>query len=154
MNVFLSDEQDRPVDAVSLRNFAVRVLEEEGYAADTELAVVLVGAKQMTDYNERFMDRKGPTDVLAFPIEDLVAGSAPRRLRDEPPVALGDVFLCPEEIEARARAEGFVYDDFLHLLLAHGILHLLGYDHDDDTTADAMEKREDELLALIGRSLG
>jgi len=154
VNVFLSDEQDRPVDAVSLRNFAVRVLEEEGYAADTELAVVLVGAKQMTDYNERFMDRKGPTDVLAFPIEDLVAGSAPRRLRDEPPVALGDVFLCPEEIEARARAEGFVYDDFLHLLLAHGILHLLGYDHDDDTTADAMEKREDELLALIGRSLG
>jgi len=153
VNVFLGDEQDRPLDAISLRDFAVKVLEAEGFAADTELAVILVGAQQMAEYNERFMDRQGPTDVLAFPIEDLEAGSAPRRLREEPPMALGDVFLCPEEIEKRAAVEGFAYDDFLHLLLAHGILHLLGYDHDEDGRADAMERREDELLALIGRTL-
>ena len=153
MNVFLSDEQDLPVDAASLRGFAVTVLEAEGFAPDTELAVMLVGTQQMADYTERFMDRKGPTDVLAFPIEDLEAGKAPRRVRDEPPVILGDVFLCPAEIAVRARAEGFDFEDFLHLLLVHGILHLLGYDHDDDERAEAMERREDELLGLIGRSL-
>lgn len=153
MRVFLSDEQDRPVDAASLRGLAVAVLEAEGFASDTELAVMLVGPEQMSEYNERFMDRSGPTDVLAFPLEDLQAGSAPRRLRGEPPVTLGDVFLCPSEIELRAGREGFEYDDFLHLLLVHGILHLLGYDHDDDERADAMEQREDELLALVGRSL-
>jgi probable rRNA maturation factor len=153
VNVFLGDEQDRPVDAASLRDFAARVLEAEGFASDTELAVMLVGADQMTEYNERFMDRHGPTDVLAFPLEDLMPGAAPRRVPGQPPVALGDVFLCPVEIEARAGREGFAYDDFLHLLLAHGILHLLGYDHDDDGHADVMERREDELLALIGRSI-
>lgn len=153
MNVFFSDEQDRSVDAASLRDFAVKILQAEGFPGDTELAVILVGAQQMAGYNERFMDRKGPTDVLAFPLEDLEAGAAPRRLRDEPPVTLGDVFLCPTEIEARAQAEGFEFDDLLLLLLAHGILHLLGYDHDDEVRADVMERREDELLAEIGRSL-
>ena len=153
MNVFLSDEQDHPVDAASLRGFAVAVLEAEGFAADTELAVMLVGREQMAEYNERFMNRSGPTDILAFPLEDLEPGKAPRRLPDEPPVTLGDVFLCPAEIAVRAEAEHFIYDDFLHLLLAHGILHLIGYDHDEDARADAMEHREDELLALIGRSL-
>ena len=153
MNVFLSDEQDRPANAASLREFAVKVLDAEGFASDTELAVMLVGLEQMTEYNERFMERKGPTDVLAFPLEDLQPGTAPRPLPGEPPVTLGDVFLCPAEIEVRAAREGFAYDDFLHLLLVHGILHLLGYDHDDDERADAMEQREDELLALIGRSV-
>jgi len=153
VKVFLSDEQDLDVDASSLRAFAVAILDAEGFAPDTELAVILVGREQMTEYNERFMERSGPTDVLAFPLEDLQPGSAPRRLRGEPPVTLGDVFLCPAEIEDRAHREGFAFDDFLHLLLVHGVLHLLGYDHDADDRADAMEKREDELLALIGRVL-
>ncbi|HEX5631302.1 MAG TPA: rRNA maturation RNase YbeY [Acidimicrobiia bacterium] len=43
------------------------------------------------------------------------------------------------------------YDDYLHLLLVHGMLHLLGYEHDDDSAAEAMERRENELLAAIGR---
>ncbi len=153
MNVFLTDEQDVPVDTASLHAFAVGVLEAEGFPPDTELAVMLVGVDQMAEYNKRFMDRTGATDVLAFPLEDLQAGSAPRRLPGEPPIALGDVFLCPSEIVSRARSEGLDFGDFVHLLLAHGILHLLGYDHGDDTTADVMERREDELLAMIGKKL-
>jgi probable rRNA maturation factor len=154
VNVFLSDEQDRPVDAHSLRGFAETVVGSEGYAADTELSVILVDRDQMSEYNRRFMGRSGPTDVLAFPLEDLVAGETPPRLAGEPPVVLGDVFLCPIEIEERSRAEGVDFDGFLHLLLAHGILHLLGYDHQDDPAADAMERREEELLALIGKTVG
>jgi probable rRNA maturation factor len=154
VNVFFSDEQDQPVDAHSLRAFAESVVAAEGYAPDTELAVILVGPEQMAEYNQRFMERTGPTDVLAFPLDDLIAGKVPPRFRDDPPVVLGDVFLCPSEIAKRAAGEGIPFDDFMHLLLAHGILHLLGYDHEDDDTADAMERREDELLGLIGRSIG
>jgi len=153
VNVYLTDEQDREGDTSSLHSFAAGVLEAEGLPADTELAVMLVGAEQMAEYNKRFMDRTGPTDVLAFPLEDLEPGAAPRRLPGEPPIALGDVFLCPSEIADRADREGFAFDDFLHLLLAHGILHLLGYDHDEDVKAEMMERREDELLAMIGRRL-
>jgi probable rRNA maturation factor len=153
VNVFLSDEQDLAADIESLRSFAERVLEEEGFPPETELAVYLVTGEEMTGYNQRFMDGKGPTDVLAFPIEMLQPGVAPRLAPGEPPLNIGDVFLCPAEIERRARTENFPYDDFLHLLLAHGILHLLGYEHDDEGAARLMEDREDQLLALIGRAM-
>ena len=152
MNVFVSDEQSHPADGGSLRAFAIRVLEEERLPVGTELAVYLVGPTEMAGYNKQFMDRDGPTDVLAFPIEALAPGEPPQVLPGEPPIAIGDVFLCPPEIDRRAAEERIPYDDFLHLLLAHGILHLLGYEHDDDASAEAMERREDELLAMIGRA--
>ena len=118
MSVFFSDEQDRPVDAPSLRAFAGTVVSAEGYGPATEVSVILVERDQMAEYNKRFMGRSGPTDVLAFPLEELVAGEVPSRLSGEPPVVLGDVFLCPAEIEERARREGIDGDAFLHLLLA------------------------------------
>lgn len=149
--MFLSDEQGHQADTGSLRTFAGRVLEEEGYPVETEVAVYLVDAIEMAGYNERFMDRKGPTDVLAFPTEALVPGSPPRATPGEPPLNIGDVFLCPAEIVKRAAQQNVPYDDYIHLLLVHGMLHLLGYEHDDDTAAAAMERREDELLAAIGR---
>jgi probable rRNA maturation factor len=152
VNVFFSDEQGHPADGESLRSFAERVLVAEGFPIETEVAVYLVDALEMTTYNERFMDRKGPTDVLAFPTETLVPGDPPRPVPGEPPLNLGDVFLCPVEVARRARDENIPYDDFMHLLLAHGMLHLLGYEHDDDAAGEAMERREDELLGLIGRS--
>ena len=152
MNVFFSDEQGHPADGESLRTFAARVLAAEGYPADTEVAVYLVDAVEMTMYNERFMDRKGPTDVLAFPTEVLMPGDAPRAVPGEPPINIGDVFLCPVEVARRAAEEGIPYDDFIHLLLVHGMLHLLGYEHEEDEAAEIMERREDELLEMIGRS--
>jgi probable rRNA maturation factor len=152
VNVFFGDEQDRPVDGSVMLDFAERILRAEALPESTEMAVILVGRDQMADYNERFMDRKGPTDVLAFPVEDLSPGQIPRLAPGDPPLNLGDVFLCPVEVDARARSEGFDPDSFQYLLLAHGILHLLGYDHADDVQAELMERREDELLALIGRT--
>jgi probable rRNA maturation factor len=151
VNVFFSDEQEQSVDGGLLLRFAERVLGEEGLPDATEMAVLLVGAEQIADYNERFMGRSGPTDVLAFPVEDLEPGHIPHLTPDEPPLNLGDVFLCPSEVFSRADAEGFDREDFLFLLLAHGILHLLGYDHADDDEATRMERREDELLDLIGK---
>lgn len=152
MNVFFSDEQGHPADGESLRGFASRVLTAEGYPVDTEVAVYLVDAVEMAIYNKRFMDREGPTDVLAFPTETLTPGDPPRPVVGEPPLNIGDVFLCPVEVDRRAANENIPYEDFMHLLLVHGMLHLLGYEHEDDAAADRMERREDELLEMIGRS--
>lgn len=152
MNVFFSDEQDEPIDGAALRRFAVFVLGEEGLPPDTEVALVMVGPEQMAEYNRLFMNRKGPTDVLAFPVTELTPGNVPARMANDPPVALGDVFLCPEVIKDHADKEGRVFDDWMHLLVAHGILHLLGYDHDDDRAAEQMEQRERELLVGAGRT--
>jgi probable rRNA maturation factor len=153
VNVFVSDEQDEPLDAAGLRRFAQRVLEAEELPAGTEVAIIYVAAAQIAEYNRRFMGREGPTDVLAFPLEDLRPGEIPAPVANEPPLALGDVFLCPEEIRRRAADAGIAYEDFLYLLTVHGILHLLGYDHSDDEAAGLMERREEELLALAGRRL-
>jgi probable rRNA maturation factor len=72
-------------------------------------------------------------------------------MANDPPLSLGDVFLCPAEIRRHAADEEVPFEDYLYLLAVHGILHLLGYDHGEDEGADAMEMREQELLAMIGR---
>ena len=147
MNVFFSDEQDEPVDAGALRALSEQVLEAEGLPEGTEMAMILVGPEQMAGYNEQFLDRSGPTDVLALPLLHLVPGHPPRRVANEPPIALGDVFLCPDYITRRAEAESLDPADYdLRRLAVHGILHLLGYDHHEDGAAEQMERREDELL--------
>lgn len=153
MTVFLSDEQDEPADLEGLKVTAEGTLRAEGLPEGTELAVMLVTPDQIAEYNSRFMGRSGPTDVLAFPLEDLEPGSVPTLRANEPPLALGDVFLCPAEIDRRARSEGIDTEAFLFLLLVHGILHLLGYDHHDEESAKRMESREDEILTSLGRRL-
>jgi len=151
VSVFLGDEQDEPVDAAGLRHFTSLVLEAEGLPPGTEMAVILVSPSQMARYNREFMDREGPTDVLAFPLQDLEPGRAPAHTANQPPLSLGDVFLCPAEIRRHAATEGVPFEDYLYLLVVHGVLHLLGYDHGDDAEADLMERREEELLEMIGR---
>jgi probable rRNA maturation factor len=153
VNIFFGNEQNEPVDETAMRRFARVILEAEGFPVGTEMAVILVDAVQMAEYNRRFMDREGATDVLSFPLADLEPGAIPVPVANDPPLALGDVFLCPSEIAGHAAAEGVDFQDFLFLLLAHGILHLVGYGHDDDGSAELMEDRERELLALEGRQL-
>jgi probable rRNA maturation factor len=149
VNVYFSDEQDRPVDGDSLRALAERVLVAEGLPLETEVSLMLVGPEEMASYQERFMGRSGPTDVLAFPLVELLPGSAPRRVANEPPIALGDVFVCPSVVASRITEEGLDSEDYgLERLVVHGILHLLGYDHADDHSAETMERREDELLGM------
>ena len=150
MSLFIGDEQDEPVDAESLRELAAGVLAAEGLPADCELALMLVSPGQIAEYNRQFMDREGPTDVLAFPLQELEPGRVPPPVANEPPLSLGDVFLCPAQIKRHALEERVDFEDYLCLLAVHGILHLLGYDHDERRSARRMEKREEELLKMIG----
>ena len=151
MNVFLADEQDEPISSGLLRSLAVGVLEAEGVPEGTEMSLVLVGVDEMQQYNERFMGRHGATDVLAFPLEHLHPGQRPALEPNGPPLNLGDVFICPRVVRSNASGAGVPFGDELSLMVVHGILHLLGYDHFDDSEAAAMEAREAELLAKAGR---
>jgi probable rRNA maturation factor len=125
------------------------VLEEEGLPPETEVAVVLVGPKEMADYNERFMNRRGPTDVLAFPLEEFRPGRPPVAEPNGPPLNLGDVFICPSVVRDNSEAAGVAFDDEMALMVVHGLLHLLGYDHTRDEDAKRMELRERRLLELV-----
>ena len=101
---------------------------------DAELAIVLVDEAAMEQLHVQWMDEPGPTDVLSFPMDELRPGT-----EDEPTPAglLGDIVLCPQVAEARPRPPATRTLDELLLLTAHGLLHLLGFDH-----AEPEEERE------------
>jgi probable rRNA maturation factor len=151
VSVFLADEQDDPIDAEPLRRLAELVLEEERFPADTEVTLLFVGEDQIATYNDRFMHREGATDVLAFPIEHLKPGLVPQRRPGGPPLNIGDVVIAPAYVQAQAEATGVSFNDDLSLMVVHGLLHLLGYDHQDDEEAERMEQRERQLLARARR---
>jgi probable rRNA maturation factor len=150
VSVFLADEQGVPVNLDRLRRLAELVLAEEGYPTETELTVLLVSEDEMAAYNERFLERSGPTDVLAFPVEELMPGVVPDQDSNGPPLIIGDVIVAPGYVGRQAEENDVEFEDEMALMVAHGILHLLGYDHIDDADAEMMERREVELLVLVG----
>lgn len=152
MNVFLSDEQSIPTDTAGLRTLAEHVLRFERYPAETEVTIMLVTDEVMADYNARFMEREGSTDVLAFPLDEHRPGTPPVVRQGSPPVTLGDVIIAPDHVGRQAGAAGVEFGDEMALMVVHGILHLMGYDHADDPTAERMEGRERAILDDVGIS--
>ena len=151
MSVFLADEQSFDVRTEDLRNLAQLVLSEEGYPESTELAILLVSEQEMAGYNQRFLERDGPTDVLAFPVESLLPGVVPDIDPHGPPLVAGDIIISPRYVERQAGSFGVGFDDEMALMVTHGVLHLLGYDHETDSEAEHMEQRERDVLAKVGR---
>jgi probable rRNA maturation factor len=117
--VLVDDRQDLPVDRGGLVALAEAVLRGEGLAA-SELSVSFVTEEEMAELHERYLGEPGPTDVLAFPLDEV----------DEEGVRiLGDVVICPA---VAARNNPADPGSELRLLLVHGILHLLGHDHEEE----------------------
>lgn len=152
MSVFLADEQSEPVESEELRSLAELVMSEEGYPETTEVAILLVSENEMTQYNQRFLEREGPTDVLAFPVESLIPGVVPDLDPHGPPLIAGDVIIAPAYVRRQAESHDVAVEDEMALMVTHGILHLLGYDHETDEQANHMEQRERDLLAKVGRT--
>ena len=155
VQVFGADEQDAvAVDVMRWVQLAQLVLREERVAAEMELSVLFVDEATIIDLNERYLDGVGPTDVLAFPLDEAPPpGGHPLDpggpgAPDDPdiPLVLGDVVVCPTVARAQAEAGGRSFDDELALLVVHGVLHLLGYDHAEPEDEATMQRREAEIL--------
>jgi probable rRNA maturation factor len=145
------DEQDEPAPVDDLIRLAEIVLKSEGLDDAATVAISLVDEPTIAELNESHLGMIGPTDVLSFPIEDAVPGEPPLPNADGPPTQLGDVFIAPSVVRINAERNEVLYEDEMALMVVHGLLHLLGWDHVDDKDAEAMEKREAELLKLVGR---
>jgi probable rRNA maturation factor len=148
IEVIVTDEQrDHAVDTTRLSALAKATIAEMGLSGEVELALAFVDAARITTLNEELLGHVGPTDVLSFPIEDAPLNEG---TSTELPLLLGDVVICPAVAAANAPEHAGSYEDELSLLVVHGILHLLGMDHEDDAEAEEMERRERELLARHG----
>lgn len=152
MSVFLANEQNVAVDTSELREIAAWVLAKEGYPVETEATILLVNDDEIAGYNRRFLGRDAPTDVLAFPLEELVPGVVPDVESHGPPMMVGDVVVAPSYVRRQASSFDTTFEDEMALMVTHGVLHLLGYVHDDEDEAARMEERERELMAHFGRT--
>jgi probable rRNA maturation factor len=132
--ILISNRQDRQLDEEGLRGLARRTLRGEGIER-AELSLSFVGGAEMTELHERFMDEAGPTDVLSFPLDDLDENEERDGVR-----LLGDVVVAPREAERNNPADPGAE---LRLLVVHGILHLLGYEHEEDGARTRMWERQE-----------
>jgi len=159
LSVFVADEQeDVAIDTERWAALVTRVLEAEGFEGDVELSLSFVGEAHIADLNESYLGHTGPTDVLSFPLDgvedipDLVPGGlspSPGGVPFDPddvPIMLGDIFVCPAVAQRQAPTHAGTFDDEVALLVVHGVLHLLGFDHAADDERAQMQARERELL--------
>jgi probable rRNA maturation factor len=116
----------------------------EFFAARAEISVVLADDSFVRDLNRDHRGHDRPTNVLAFPGETGDVGPS------DAPCLLGDVVLAYGVVAGEANARGLALRDHVSHLVVHGVLHLLGYDHETDDEASVMEAREVEALARIG----
>ena len=144
MTIEVVNESDVDVDIDALGSQARFVLDRLRIHPQAELSVVLVDEAAMSDLHVRWMNEPGPTDVLSFPMDEL---RQPQDDEEPEPGMLGDVVICPQVADRQALAAGHGRDDELALLLTHGILHLLGYDHAEPDEHAAMFGLQARLLA-------
>jgi probable rRNA maturation factor len=146
MSIEIANESGVDVDSDALLAVARHALDEMGVNPLAELSVLLVDLEYMTELNHRWMDGDGPTDVLAFPMDESSVDHGPGDTGATVPALLGDIVLCPEVAAQQAKTAGHTITDELAMLAVHGTLHLLGYDHGEP-------EEEQEMFGLQARLL-
>ena len=162
IEVFGADEQsDEQIDLERYIALTSVALGAQGVPSNAEVSLFFVEETAIATLNERFLGKKGPTDVLSFPLDDepIPSGRFPdsgstgpgfEESDDEEPVTLlGDIVICPSIANKNAAEHETTLDGEISLLVVHGVLHLLGWDHQVDAEAEKMEQREQELLRMF-----
>lgn len=157
--VFCSDEQGSlALDISRWRDLALATLLHEGVRGACEMSLYFVDEETIAELNKEHMGKIGPTDVLAFPLDapELTESqgpgtpsrgpSRPQIDMDDVPTLLGDVLVCPTIAQKQYEHHAGSFDDEIALLVVHGVMHILGFDHDNDESTAIM--REHELAVL------
>ncbi|MBP7929804.1 MAG: rRNA maturation RNase YbeY [Acidimicrobiia bacterium] len=150
--VFAADEQHIQIPLPKLVELAREALADVGVAPDVSTNLLFIDSESIQALNLQFRGKDEPTDVLSFPMDEEALPGAERPSPTRPggsesfPPVLGDLVVCPEIAQMQAQVGGWDFHDELALLTVHGILHLCGYDHEEDSEAEAMEAKEADLL--------
>ena len=150
MSIEVLNESGHDVDVRRLSRLARFVMDEMRVHPQAELCIKAVDEDTIAELNEQWMEKEGPTDVLAFPMDEL----RPGLVNEEPEEGvLGDLVLCPDIAEKQGETAGHGTVAEIELLTVHGILHLLGYDHAEPEEEREMFELQRQLLLtfLAGR---
>ncbi|KQW52482.1 rRNA maturation RNase YbeY [Nocardioides sp. Root1257] len=144
MTIEILNESGRELDVARLADLSRFVMDRMRVHPMAELCIKAVDEPTIAELNEHWMEKQGPTDVLAFPMDEL----RPGLVNEEPEEGvLGDLVLCPDIAAKQGEAAGHGTEAEIELLTVHGILHLLGYDHAEPEEHKEMFGLQDELLA-------
>ena len=143
MSIEIIDESGLDLDVQRLAALSRFVMDRMRVHPQAELCIKAVDEPTIAQLNEQWMEKEGPTDVLAFPMDEL----RPGLVNEEPEEGvLGDLVLCPAVAERQGATAGHGTEAELELLTVHGILHLLGYDHAEPEEHAVMFGLQGELL--------
>lgn len=137
------------IQHVAVEELATFVLTEEGAPDISEVSIAFIDDDEMARLNAEFRGKEGPTDVLSFECDgddedfDLEFAAVQGIVYE-----LGDIIIAPDVAQRQSVEFGHSVEAEVSLLLVHGLLHLMGYDHIEDDEAEEMEARERELLGL------
>src|ERR1700755_3382806 len=150
MTIEVQNESGVEIDELRTQRLARFVMDRMRVHPRAELCVTAVDEETIAELNQRWMEKEGPTDVLAFPMDELRPGLVNEEPEDG---VLGDLVLCAavaerQAVEARDKGQtGYTTRDEIDMLTVHGILHLLGYDHAEPEEHKVMFGLQDEILA-------
>ena len=147
MNVIVNSEipegyPNEIIDEEKWRDLAIQALQAEGVQAG-ELNLIFVDSQNIQQLNKTYLGKGEPTDVLAFPIDSFDVSTT------DTPLLLGDVIICPEKAMENAKAQNKTLEEEIALLVLHGVLHILGYDHAEPNEKAVMKRREKQLLSEL-----
>lgn len=140
-------EERLPFDRAVLERAARETLQQLRPGSDFDLSIVLSDDDQLQALNRQFLGVDAPTDVLSFPADE------PEPDPDSQVQYLGDILISYPRAAAQARAGEHALEDELRLLIVHGVLHLLGYDHATEDEKAAMWAVQAEILTHLGSSV-
>jgi probable rRNA maturation factor len=150
--MILNRQKKVPLAEQPLTEFLDRILREVNFAK-TEVSIAFVSDAEIAKWNQNYRNKKGPTDVLSFPA--LSKRHAKRKPNARVPAKssggfLGDIAIAPETAQRYARENGRTLDDEIRILMLHGVLHLMGYDHESKSDYGQMNRIEQKLRRRLG----
>jgi probable rRNA maturation factor len=151
INISIKRNMDLPVDKNWLERIARRVLEDESIASSAEMGLLITDSKTIQKLNRIYRGQDKPTDVLAFQMTPDM-NQEPEGSFVSPPDGirhLGEVVISYPQAVKQAQEQGHGVTRELALLIVHGILHLLGYDHELPEEEQKMRDKENEILSLL-----
>jgi probable rRNA maturation factor len=146
--VNLQNDKNYPIDLSLLERAAYTTLNSLALD-DSELTVVVTGDEEIQEMNRNYLNVDKPTDVLSFPFDE---EDLPEEFDDAEAEYLGDVVIAYPYTVANAQRDGYSVEDSLCLMVVHGILHLIGYEHDDPEDRQEMWEVQAKILKSLGIS--
>lgn len=141
MNILISDEFAGQIDEEVISTTVLAVLKFEDVSQESDVSVVVENNARLQELNNQFLGIDAPTDVLSFPSDEIDPDSGLPYL--------GDIILSLPKAQAQATESGHSLQAEIQLLIVHGMLHLLGYDHAEDEEKQDMWERQKSILKLL-----